>query len=69
MVRVVALNATEMIAKEEWRAGNENDSSDGENSENTVPYGTFLFQEDPSQEGGKDWIAVGSMTKRKRERD
>lgn len=32
-----ALNATRMLSKEERRAGDEDDSGDGENGENTVP--------------------------------
>lgn len=64
MVSVVALDATDMLAKKERRPGNEDDSGDGENREDTVPEGTFLLQEDPSQEGGKDWITERSMKKR-----
>lgn len=56
VVSVVALNAMQMLAKDEWRSGNEDDSGDGKNSKDTVPDCTFLLQEDPCQEGGKDWI-------------
>lgn len=56
VVRVVALNAIKVLAKDEWRPGNEDDSSEGKNGENTVPDCTFLLQKDPSQEGGKNWI-------------
>lgn len=56
VVSVVALDATSVLAKEERRSGDEDDSSDGENSEDTVPDGTSLLEEDPGQDGGKDWI-------------
>lgn len=56
VVGVVALNATYLIAKEEWWSGDKDDSSEGKNSEDTVPDSTSLLQEDPSQERGKDWI-------------
>lgn len=59
MVTVVALNATRTLAKDEWRSGDEYDSSEGENSEDTVPDCTSLLQEDPGQEGSKDWITEG----------
>lgn len=58
-----ALGAAKTLAKDERRAGDKDDSCDGENGENKVPDCTFLLQEDPSQQGGKDWIAVGSTTK------
>lgn len=61
VVRVVALNAVNILAEEKWRSGNEDDSGEGKNSENTVPDCTFLLQEDPSQEGGKDWITGGRV--------
>lgn len=61
VVRVVALNAMNILAEEKWRSGNEDDSDEGKNSENTVPDCTFLLQEDPSQEGGKDWITGGRV--------
>lgn len=60
MVGVVALNAIHIIAKDEWRSGDEDDSRDGKHSKDTVPDCTSLFQEDPGQEGGKDWITEGS---------
>lgn len=50
----------QMLAKDEWRSGDENDSSDGKNSKDTVPDCTSLLQEDPGQEGGKDGITNGS---------
>lgn len=62
VVSIVALNATPMVAKEKWRSGDEEDASDGKNSEDTVPDCTSLLQEDPGQQGGKDWI-----TERERE--
>lgn len=65
MVSVVPLNAPEVLAKEERWAGNEDDSSEGENGENTVPDSTFLFQENPSQEGGKNWIADRSVANKR----
>lgn len=61
VVRVVALNAMNILAEEKWRSGNEDDSGEGKNSENTVPDCTFLLQEDPCQEGGKDWITGGRV--------
>lgn len=60
MARVVALNATCMLAKDKRWPGDEDNSGDGENSEDTVPDCTFLLQEDPSQERGKYWITEGS---------
>lgn len=59
MVSVVALNASQMIAKEEWWSGDEDDSSEGKNSEDTVPDCAPFLQEDPGQEGGKDRITEG----------
>lgn len=60
VVCVVALNPMQVITKDEWRSGDEDDASDGENSKDTVPDCTSLLQEDPGQEGGKDWITNGS---------
>lgn len=60
MVSVVALNATEMIAKEEWWSSDEDDSGKCENSEDTVPYRTSLLQEDPSQKRSEDGITEES---------
>lgn len=57
MVSVVSLDATEMLPEDERWSGDEDDSGDGENGENTVPDRTPLLQEDPGQEGGKDRIA------------
>ncbi len=59
MVSVVSLNTMQMIPKDEGWSGDEDDSSEGENSEDTVPDRTFLLQENPGQEGGEDWIAEG----------
>ena len=56
VVGVVALNATSMLPKQERWSGDEEDSSNGEHSEDTVPDCTSLLQEDPGQQGGKDWI-------------
>ena len=66
MVSVVALNATYMVAKEEWWSGDKDDSGDGKNSEDTVPDCTSLLEENPSQERGKDWITEGSMNSGKK---
>lgn len=62
VVCVVALNAVQMLAKDEWRSGDEDDSSDGKNSKDTVPDCTSLLQEDPGQQGGKDWITGGGVS-------
>lgn len=59
MVLVVVLNAIKMLAKDEWWSGNEDDSGEGKNGENTVQDCAFLLQKDPSQEGGKDGITEG----------
>lgn len=48
-----------MIAKDEWRSGDEDDSSEGKNHEDQVPDCTPLLQEDPGQEGGEHWITEG----------
>lgn len=61
MISVVALNATDMLAKEEWWSGDEDDSREGKNSEDTVPDCTFLLQENPGQKRGKDGVTEGSM--------
>lgn len=61
VVPVVALNAVQMLAKDEWRSGDEDDSGDGKNSKDTVPDCTSLLQEDPGQQGGKDWITMGGV--------
>lgn len=50
-----------MLAKEEWWPGDKDDSSEGKNSEDTVPDCAPLLQEDPGQEGGKDWITEGGQ--------
>lgn len=59
VVGVVSLNAMYTLAEDEWRSGNEDDSSEGKNSEDTVPDRTPFLQEDPGQEGGKDRITEG----------
>lgn len=56
MVAVVALNAMQMLAENEWRPGNEDDSGESENSEDAVQDCASLFQEDPGQQGGKHWV-------------
>lgn len=61
MVRVVALDAVQMCPKDERRSGDQYDSGEGENSKNAVPDCAFLLQEDPGQEGGKNWITVGGQ--------
>lgn len=58
MVCIVALNAVHMLSKDERRPGDEDDSGEGENCKNAVPDSAFLLQEDPGQEGGKNWITV-----------
>lgn len=50
VVSVVALNATDTIAKQEWWPSDEDDAGEGKNREDTIPNGTPLLQEDPSQE-------------------
>lgn len=60
VISVVAFNATDMLAKEEWWSGDEDDSREGKNSEDTVPDCTFLLQENPSQKRGKDWVTEGA---------
>lgn len=59
MVGVIALDAAEVLAEEKRRAGDEDDSGESEDREHTVPDCTFLFEEDPRQQGGEHWIAVG----------
>lgn len=59
MVGVVALNAVQVLSKDERGPRDEYDSGDGENSEDTVPDSASLLQEDPGQEGGENWITVG----------
>lgn len=61
VVRVVALDAVQMLSKDERRSGDEYDSGECENSKNAVPDCAFLLQEDPGQEGGKNWITVGGQ--------
>lgn len=61
VVSVVALNATDMLAKEEWWSGDKDDSREGKNSEDTVPDCTSLLQENPGQKRGKDWVTEGSI--------
>ena len=61
MISVVALNAMDILAKEEWWSGDEDDSREGKNSEDTVPDRTSLLQENPGQKRGKDWVTEGSM--------
>lgn len=56
MIAVVALNAKQMFAEDEWRPGDEDDAGESENSEDAVQDCAPLFQEDPGQQGGKDWI-------------
>lgn len=43
VVSVVALYATDMVTKQEWWSSDEDDSSEGEDSEDTVPNCTFLL--------------------------
>lgn len=43
VVAVVALNAMQMIAEDEWRPGNEDDSSESKNSEDAVQDCASLF--------------------------
>lgn len=43
VVAVVALNAMQMIAEDEWRPGNEDDSGESENSEDAVQDCASLF--------------------------
>lgn len=59
MVGVVALDAAGVFAEEKRRPGNEDDSGEGENGEDAVPDRTLLLQEDPGQDGGKNWITGG----------
>lgn len=61
MVCVVALDAVQMLSKDERRSGDEYDAGEGENGKNSVPDCAFLLQEDPGQEGGKNWITVGGQ--------
>lgn len=65
MVGVVALNAIHIIAKDEWWSGDEDYSRDGKHSEDAVPDGTSLLQEDPGEEGGEDWITEGPRLENK----
>lgn len=59
VVSVVVLIATRLPAKDEGRPGDEDDSGQGGDGEDAVQDGAFLLQEDPGQEGGKDWITEG----------
>lgn len=61
MVCVIALNAVDILPKQERWSGNEDDSSEGKNSEDTVPDCTSLLQEYPGQQWGKDWVTEGLM--------
>lgn len=61
VVGVVAFNAVQVLSKDERGPRDEDDSGDGENGEDAVPDSAFLLQEDPGQEGGKNWITVGSV--------
>lgn len=59
VVGVVALDAMETLAKEEGRPSDQDDSGDGKQSEDEVPDGTSLLQEDPGQQRGKDGVTEG----------
>lgn len=61
MVGVVAFDAVQVLSKDERGSRDEDDPGDGENGEHTVPDSASLLQEDPGQEGGKNWITVGSV--------
>lgn len=56
VVAVVALDAVQMLAEDERGPGDEDDAGEGEHSEDAVQDGASLFQEDPSQQGGENWI-------------
>lgn len=43
VVAVVALDAEQMLAKDEWRPGDEDDAGEGENSEDAVQDCASLF--------------------------
>lgn len=45
MLSVVAFDAAEMLAEEERRASDEDDSGEGEHSEHAIPDCTSLFEE------------------------
>lgn len=62
VVAVVALNAMQMLAKDEWRPGDEDDSGESENGEDAVQDCASLFQEDPGQQGGKHWVTEEPRT-------
>lgn len=62
VVAVVALNAMQMLAEDEWRPGDEDDSSESENSEDAVQDCASLFQEDPGQQRGKHWVTEEPRT-------
>lgn len=63
VVAVVALNAMQMLAEDEWRPGDEDDSGESENSEDAVQDCALLFQEDPGQQGGKHWVTEEPRTR------
>lgn len=56
MVAVVALDAEQMLAEDERRPGDEDDSGESEDSEDAVQDCASLLQEDPGQQGGKHRI-------------
>lgn len=56
VVAVVALDAEQMLAKDERRPGDEDDAGERENGEDAVQDCASLFQEDPGQQGGKNRI-------------
>lgn len=64
VVAVVALNAMQMFAEDEWRPGDEDDAGESENSEYAVQNCASLFQKDPGQQGGKNWVTVESRKDR-----
>lgn len=62
VVAVVALNAMQMLAEDERRPSDEDDSGESENSEYAVQDCAPLFQEDPGQQGGKHWVTEEPKT-------
>lgn len=62
VVAVVALNAMQVLAEDERRPGDEDDSGESENSEDAVQNSASLFQEDPGQQGGKHWVTTEPRT-------
>lgn len=62
VVAVVALNAMQILAKDEWRSGDEDDSGESENSKDAVHNCASLLQEDPGQQGGKHWVTKEPRT-------